>query len=129
MNAEDIQKSRDAEFDAPRLFEWLETVSRTELDEAPFGIIGLDAGGVAVFYSAHESRASGLRPERVLGRPFFDEVALCMNNYMVAQRFADEATLDEVLPYTLTLMMRPTPVRLRLLKRPEGSRSYLLVER
>jgi len=116
-------------FDDPQLLEWLRAAGDDALDAAPFGIIGLDAQGVVTFYNAFESRAAGLRPERVLGRPFFDEVALCMNNFLVAQRFADAATLDETLPYTLTLRMRPTPVRLRLLQRPGAPRAYVLVAR
>ena len=52
-----------------------------------------------------------------------------MNNFMVAQRFADEAVLDATLPYVLTLRMRPTPVTLRLLQIPGVARSYVLVQR
>lgn len=59
----------------------------------------------------------------------FNEVAPCMNNYLVAQRFDDEEALDEILPYILTLRMRSTPVQLRLLKRRGGRRCYVLVER
>jgi hypothetical protein len=52
-----------------------------------------------------------------------------MNNFLVAQRFEDEAELDEIVPYVLTLRMRPTKVRLRLLKTPETALSYILIER
>ena len=52
-----------------------------------------------------------------------------MNNFMVAQRFQDEAYLDVVIDYVLTLRMRPTPVRLRLLKSPAVGRCYILIER
>lgn len=123
------QPNDGPDFEHPQLFDWLEAASREERDDAPFGIIGLDGRGHTVFYNATEARSSGLRPERVLGRPFFAEVAMCMNNYLVAQRFLDAAELDETLPYTLTLMMRPTPVRLRLLKRPGAAHDYLLVQR
>ena len=52
-----------------------------------------------------------------------------MNNFMVAQRLEDEPELDAIVPYVLTLRMRPTPVRLRLLASPAASRRYLLIER
>jgi hypothetical protein len=52
-----------------------------------------------------------------------------MNNFMVAQRFEEEAELDEVVPYVLTLRMRPTPVQLRLLKSSHSETRFLLVER
>ena len=128
MSASDTQAILCPGFDDVRLLEWLETSPDEELDDTPFGIVGLDAAGIVVLFNAVESRLAGLRPERVLGRPFFDEVAPCMNNYLVAQRSVDEDMLDEIMPYTLTLCMRPTPVRLRLLKRP-GARAYLLVAR
>jgi hypothetical protein len=70
-----------------------------------------------------------LSPKRVLGKHFFEEVAPCMNNFMVAQRFDDEDALDDILPYVLTLRMRPTPVRLRLLKAAGCVTRFVLIER
>jgi hypothetical protein len=52
-----------------------------------------------------------------------------MNNFMVAQRFDDEDALDDILPYVLTLRMRPTPVRLRLLKAAGCVTRFVLIER
>ncbi|OTP66413.1 hypothetical protein PAMC26510_35155 [Caballeronia sordidicola] len=48
---------------------------------------------------------------------------------MVAQRFEDENKLDDIISYVLTLRMRPTPVRLRLMKSDEDIKRFLLVER
>ncbi len=109
--------------------ERLERMASWERDELPYGVIGLDAGGMADVYNATESRDSRLRPERVLGQPFFLSIGLCMNNFLVAQRFEDEPMLDAVIDYVLTLRMRPTPVRLRLLRRPDISRRYILIQR
>ena len=94
-----------------------------------FGVIGIDRDGKVSRYNAFEAQAAGLRPERVLGRSLFDEVAPCMNNFLVAQRFDDEAALDETIPYTLTLRMRPTSVRLRLLQDPAAACAYVLLSR
>ncbi len=99
------------------------------LDQLPFGIIGLTAEGNVDVYNATEAKLAGLSTSRVIGRNFFSEVGVCMNNFMVAQRFADEAVLDATLPYVLTLRMRPTPVTLRLLQKPGVARSYVLVQR
>jgi hypothetical protein len=52
-----------------------------------------------------------------------------MNNFMVAQRFEDEPEIDAKLDYVFTYRMRPTPVRLRLLKRASMPHMYLVVER
>jgi hypothetical protein len=65
----------------------------------------------------------------VLGNVFFDAVAQCMNNFMVAQRFEDEPELDAIVPFVLTLRMRPTPVRLRLLASKSGPLRFILIDR
>ena len=92
------------------VFDWVATAPAEESDQAQFGIIGLDAEGVVNLYDAYESGAAGLRPTRVLGRSLFDEVAPCMDNEPVADRFAQEPTLDVTIAYTLTLRMQSTPV-------------------
>jgi photoactive yellow protein len=103
------------------------------LDAAAFGIIGFDAGCLVQIYNQTESQAAGLSADRVMGRHLFEVVAPCMNNYLVAQRFEDAlrdgSELDTVIDYVLTLRMRPTPVRLRLLASPSLPLRYLLVER
>ncbi|WP_010218148.1 PAS domain-containing protein [Sphingomonas sp. PAMC 26621] len=98
-------------------------------DGLPYGVVGLDPAGLVVVYSAAEARMAGLDRESVVGMPFFDAVAQCMNNFMVAQRFEDETELDETLPYVLTLRMRPTRVRLRLLATSTEPLNYILIER
>ena len=98
-------------------------------DALPFGVVGLQRDGLVGVYNATEARLAGLDAEAVIGSPFFEAVAQCMNNFMVAQRFEDEPELDEIIPYVLTLRMRPTRVRLRLLASPEAALNYILIER
>lgn len=107
----------------------LATMDAAERDQLPFGVIGFERDTVARIYNATESRLAGLKPERVIGQPFFDAIAQCMNNYLVAQRFEDEPALDEVIPYVLTLRMRPTAVRMRLLAQPDCALRFILIER
>jgi photoactive yellow protein len=107
----------------------LQTMSLEVLDHLPFGVIGLDSSGMTRVYNATESRMAGLSPATVLGSSFFNAVAQCMNNYLVAQRFEDEPELDAVIPYVLTLRMRPTPVRMRLLASKSAPLRYILIER
>ena len=107
----------------------LEAKSSDERDALPFGVIGFGADTIVQTYNATEARMSGLDPSTVIGVPFFDNVAQCMNNFLVAQRFEDEPDIDEVVPYVLTLRMRPTRVRLRLLATADASRRYILIER
>ena len=107
----------------------LDTADETLLDALGFGVVGMSAAGNAVIFNRTEERYSGMKREKVLGQPFFLAVGVCMNNYLVAQRFEDEPELDAMLDYVLTFRMRPTPVKLRLLKRPDLRHRYLLVQR
>lgn len=107
----------------------LEKLDAQGLDALPFGVIGFTSDAMVTTYNATESRNAGLSPQRVLGKHIFEEVAPCMNNFMVAQRFDDAVELDETIPYVLTLRMRPTPVRLRLLKSAGCATRYVLIER
>jgi photoactive yellow protein len=122
-----------ASFDAPSLGPLLDALSDVELDNLQFGVIGFDAETLVKRYNAFESMAAGLSPSRVLEHPLFATVAQCMNNYLVAQRFEDAASqgtvLDHTLDYVLTLRMRPTPARLRLLASPQQRWRYVAIER
>ena len=107
----------------------LAKMNAEELDALPFGVVGLSHQGIVESYNLTESRLAGLPSSTVIGSPFFLSVAQCMNNFMVALRFEQETALDVILPYVLTFRMRPTPVKLRLLKSQAVSRSYLLILR
>lgn len=101
-----------------------------ELAEAlDFGVVGFDAELTCRVYNTHESELAGLSKARVLGRHFFEEVAPCMNNFMVSQRFMDEPALDAQIDYVLTLRMSPKRVKLRLVRQPEQPMRYLFVRR
>ncbi|MBW4036827.1 MAG: phosphonate transporter [Proteobacteria bacterium] len=107
----------------------LEDLDKASLDSLTFGVIGLDRDDMALIYNRTESQAAGLSPEQVIGTPFFLTTAPCMNNFLVAQRFVDEPELDSIIDYVLTLRMRPTPVRLRLLQSLTSMHRYILVQR
>ena len=115
-------------FDDPATPQRLDTLSEASLDELAFGVVGLDKEGLVGRYNAHEERSSGLPRGQVVGRHFFFDVAPCMNNYLVAERL-EEATLDVTMPYVLTFRMRPSPVRLRLIRRESSPWRWVLVSR
>jgi photoactive yellow protein len=103
----------------------LAKMSDEEVDSLSFGVVGLSSDGIAEVYNRTESRWAGLPTDSVIGEHFFFSTAQCMNNFLVAQRFEDEAELD----FVLTLRMRPTSVRLRLLKSSSENRRYILIDR
>jgi photoactive yellow protein len=113
-------------FDGADIAERLQQMSGCELDMLDYGVVEMDHRCVVLRYNATESRHAGLPPDRVIGRHFFRDVAPCSNNRHVAQRY-DAATLDDTIPYTFALRMKPVPVTLRMLKPADGSRMYLLV--
>lgn len=121
------------QFDSPALPRWLASSTAADIETLDFGVIGFDDAYVAQIYNSHESKAAGLSLDRVLGQHFFDLVAPCMNNPMVAQRFHDaqaiQAPLDVSLDYVLTLRMRPTKVKLRLIALPPAGLRFVLVQR
>ncbi|KEZ78180.1 phosphonate transporter [Salinisphaera hydrothermalis] len=107
----------------------LENMAPEDRDALEFGVIGLRPDTRADVYNATEANMAGVDPAQVLGAPFFSTIGQCMNNFMVAQRFEDEPDLDDIVPFVLTLRMRPTRVRLRLLQARDTERRYILVER
>jgi photoactive yellow protein len=106
----------------------LSAISALELDRLPFGVVGLSTDNLVQVYNRTESQLAGLPTSTVIGNDFFISIAQCMNNFMVAQRFQDEAELDTELPYVLTFRMRPTRVRLRLLQGAVPLK-YILIQR
>ena len=107
----------------------LDSLPPEVLDELPFGVVGLLADGTVAVYNAAEAKMAGIARDTVLGAHFMSEIGQCMNNFMVAQRFEDEPEIDGELDYVLTLRMRPTPVRLRLLQTLGIPRHYILIRR
>jgi photoactive yellow protein len=120
-------------FATPDLLSHLAPLSADELDRLDFGVIGFDDATRVCRYNRFEAGAAGLAPAGVLGQPLFTNVAPCLNNFMVAQRFEDAeddaTTLDDTIAYVLTLRMRPVKVALRLLAAPSVPVRYVLVQR
>ena len=114
-------------FDSPTLLTELENATAAALDTADFGIVRMKSDGAALAYNPYESRLSGLSPEGVFGKNFFTQIAPCTNNFMVAERYNAPGALDATLDYVFTYKMKPTKVRLRLLKRAGATEQYLAV--
>lgn len=115
------------DFESPAIIEWL-VESTDEVKECvPFGIIGFTNDNSITCYNKIESEYSGYSKEFVIGKNLFLEVAPCMNNYLVALKFAELNELDEVIPYILSFKVKPVSVHLRLLKK--GELNYILIKR
>ncbi len=56
-----------------------DALSEADLNALPFGVIKLTAIGDVLFYSDGESKISGRRSDRCVGRNFFEDLAPCSN--------------------------------------------------
>ncbi len=120
-------------FDSQGLGQALSQVSNEQLNALEFGVIGFDDEGLVKVYNAYESRVAGLSLDSVIDADLFSTVAPCMNNFLVAQKFEDaidlKADLDETMDYVLTLKMKPTRVKLRLISAPQLPYHYVIILR
>jgi photoactive yellow protein len=115
-------------FNQSDLISVLCSVNPEDYNHVEFGIVAMALDSVVTSYNRWESQLSGLRPSDVIGKHFFTEVAPCTNNFMVALRY-DEEDLDATVNYVFSYRLRPTPVRLRLLKSTKMGRQFMIVER
>lgn len=113
---------KQVKFDEPCLGTLLSVLTTEQLDELEFGVIGFDNECLVKIYNKYESKATGLSVQSVIDTDLFLAVAICMNNFLIAQRFEDAldetAELDDTIDYVLTFKMKPTRVKLRLISNP-----------
>lgn len=118
-------------FEQQGLREALNALDDGQLDDLPFGVIGFGRDGIVVRYNRFESEVTGLAIDYVKGKHLFTQIAQCMNNFMVAQRFEDAWTtshsLDDTIDYVLTWRMKPTKVKLRMLWTEHDKYAYVVL--
>ena len=119
------------ELNAEGMHDWLDQATDAMLDSLNFGVVGLDKQGNACRYNAVESSMSGLSQESVLHRHFFEEIAPCMNNVLVAKRLeeaqAKHEILDATIDYVLAFRSKKTDVKIRMLHSKDSAFRYLLI--
>lgn len=107
---------------------FLESSNEEQLDLLPFGAIVMDPAGTVLHYNQYESNLSGIPRSETMGKNFFEHIAPCTKNPMIAEKFLKSSErLDETFRFIFTYRIKPTRVKLRLLTHPEIHRSYLLV--
>lgn len=105
------------------------------MEELPVGVVVLDERGHVVLYNRYEERLAGRKREEVLGRPFFEEVAPCMNVKDLAGYFFENigrSPLQRTMEYSFDLrhVARPRDVSLRMYSFDQDGAAYgcLMVE-
>lgn len=110
------------------ILDYLENSDEKQRDLLPFGAIVMDPAGAVLDYNQYESNLSSIPRSEAVGKNFFEDIAPCTKNPMIAEKFLKStAPLDETIRFIFTYRIKPTRVKLRLLTQPEKRRSYLLV--
>jgi photoactive yellow protein len=110
--------------------ERIDHMERRELDSLPFGAIQLDARGTILRFNDYEARLTGRKPEKVIGRNFFEEVAPCTNVREFAGRFHEgvrKKELHEVFPYRFDFKMAPRNVTVTLFYNKANDTAWVFV--
>jgi photoactive yellow protein len=112
--------------------EALLSLTQEEVDALPFGMITLDPDGVIVGYNKAEAELSGLDPQRVLGRNFFEQIAPCTRVKEFAGLYRDMVksgkTQSWQFNFVFTFAAGDKRVHIQLAYFPEQQRGLILVE-
>ncbi len=118
-------------FDDKDIVQTLSKMSDETLNTLDFGVTGLDNEGLVKNYNNYLVNLSGVSIQKAMGYHYFSNVAPCMNNFMVAQKLEDaideKVQFDETINYVLSVRMKPTKVKLRMIHDINLSMSYVLI--
>lgn len=101
-----------------------------ELNSLPFGAIQLDPKGTILRFNDYEAKLTGRKPEKVIGRNFFEEVAPCTNVRDFAGKFHEgiqKKELHEVFPYMFDFKMAPRNVTVTLFYNKSNDTAWVFV--
>lgn len=119
-------------FDEKDIENRLARMKDKELDELAFGAIQLDANGKILFFNAAEGDITGRKPEDVIGKNFFEEVAPCTKSPDFYGRFkegVEKGELSAMFEYVYDYKMAPTKVKVHMKKALADDTFWILVKR
>ena len=99
-------------------------LSEPELDALPFGVIVLSNEGTVLAYNRAESELAGRRPEEVIGRNFFTDVAPCtaVQGFQGAFRaFCEGEGSPKSFQFTFRFPAGPVRVQILFLRKGAGA--------
>lgn len=109
----------------------LAQMTREQLDALPYGVIELTADGTILSYNAGEAELSGRKPEKVIGKNFFTEVAPCTDVREFHGRFVDlieHRSVNYEFDFVFTFDP-PVTVHIIMLYEQEEKTVWVIVER
>lgn len=103
-----------------------------QLDDLAFGAVQVDAEGKILSYNLAEGDITGRKPEEVVGKNFFKEVAPCTQSENFYEKFKQgvaEGNLNALFEYTFDYKMTPTKVKVHMKKALSGDTYWIFVKR
>lgn len=110
----------------------LSEMSDKDIDNLAFGAINLDANGKILSYNKAEGEITGRKPEEVIGKNFFTEVAPCTKTDEFFGKFQDgvkSGNLSTMFEYTFDYQMQPTKVKVHMKKSLNDDSYWVFVKR
>lgn len=98
-----------------------------EIDELAFGAIEVDSSGKILRFNATEGKITGRKPEEVIGKNFFDDVAPCAKTPEFYGKFLEgvkNKNLNVMFEYLFDYKMAPTKVKVHMKKSITSNDSY-----
>jgi len=107
-------------------------LSSGDLNQLAFGAIKLDGTGIIESYNVAEGAITGRDPKDVLGKNFFKDVAPCTSTPEFFGKFQSgvkDGNLNTMFEYIFDYNMKPTKVKVHMMKAMVGEGYYIFVKR
>jgi photoactive yellow protein len=117
-------------FDEQEVMRLISQGASEAVNKVAFGVVHLDEQGTIIGYSREESRLSGLRPEDVLGKNFFSDIAPCTDKTEFRAPFSGVLAGDKefaIIDYTFPFRPEPVPVQVIMTHSHLLPKRYLLM--
>ncbi len=127
-----MDKLNIVSFGAEDIENVLAKMDQKNLDGLPFGAIQLDGSGKILSYNATEGVITGRKPEEVIGKNFFDEIAPCTKRpefYGVFKEGVKQGKLNTMFEYVFDYKMKATKVKVHMKKALVGDSYWIIVKR
>ena len=110
----------------------LSEMSDKDIDNLAFGAINLDKNGKIISYNKAEGEITGRKPEDVIGKNFFTDVAPCTKTDDFFGKFQEgvkSGNLSTMFEYTFDYQMKPTKVKVHMKKSLSDDSYWVFVKR
>lgn len=110
----------------------LSSFTQTDIDALSFGAVEVDGNGKILRYNKAEGEITGRDPKATIGKNFFKEVAPCTDSQEFSGKFnkgVRDRNLNTMFEYTFDYEMRPTKVKVHLIKGSGNDSFWIFVKR